>query len=85
MTDEQIEINEVKARLLKLETTVNKSNFSAGLALALDNIRTDIRSDMLNLIGDNKHENTATKTVELTMFVLEHALMKEADRLRQKG
>lgn len=78
----QIEIAELKKRMDQLETTVNKSNFSAGLALSLENMN-ETMNDLLNNVSEDC--GNIKPIVQCAAALIEKAFQVEIARLRQKG
>lgn len=73
---------ELESRIEQLEATVNKSNFSEGLALSLENV-IETMNEALNNISEN--HGTVKPIVQCAVALMETAFKVEIHRLRQKG
>lgn len=83
MTNDNIEILNLRERMDKLEATINKSNFSAGLALSLENIMYSIDSIVDQISKDE--DKIVVPVVRVASALIKEAFNREANRLRQKG
>ncbi len=77
------ELNFYKLHECPEETTVNKSNFSAGLALSLENIMYSIDSIVDQISKDE--DKIVVPVVRAASALIKEAFNREANRLRQKG
>jgi hypothetical protein len=80
--EDEVWKQQIESRIKQLETTVNKSNFSEGLALSLENINETMDACLNNVSDNNGH---IKPIVQCAAALIEKAFQVEIARLRQKG
>jgi hypothetical protein len=75
---------ELESRIANLEATVNKSNFSAGLVLSLENIKNNI-AELRHQLRLDDIETTMTQATRVALNVVGTAITKEMIRLEGKN